>query len=327
MRRSGRGTEHAAGPDATLRRGSQAARSAGETSCDAAHALALAEPDTALRPVLVVTDFDGTISPLVLDPWGARILPVARQALRRLAGLPDVHVVILSGRMAADVAARARVGGATYLGNHGIERGWLPRGAPAERLVVTAVPSLEEYRDPARELADGVIRHVPEPWLVVERKPPAVTFHYRRAPDMADAAARIAAAVDQLDPGRTFVRFPGRRALELRPPGAAAKGDSLSTLLDEFRPAAVFALGDDRSDAEAFGVLRAARAMGRVRGLALAVRARAEELPDVAAAADLVLASPADAAGFLSGLARRLAARPGGTATARSGRVGRRVSP
>ena len=80
------------------------------------------------RPLLVVSDFDGTLSRIVDDPWGAQILPLGRRALRALAGLPGVHVAVLSGRSAPDVAARVRVGNVTYLGNHGMERGFL---APA----------------------------------------------------------------------------------------------------------------------------------------------------------------------------------------------------
>src|SRR6478672_11111836 len=78
------------------------------------------------RPLLVVSDFDGTLSRIVDDPWGAQILPLGRRALRALAALPGVHVAVLSGRTAADVAARVRVGGVTYLGNHGMERGFVP---------------------------------------------------------------------------------------------------------------------------------------------------------------------------------------------------------
>ena len=74
-------------------------------------ALRRAEPLLDRRPILLVSDFDGTLSPIVLDPWGALMLPAARMALRRLAGMPDIHVAILSGRGAADVAARVRIGG------------------------------------------------------------------------------------------------------------------------------------------------------------------------------------------------------------------------
>ncbi|MDQ3937361.1 MAG: trehalose-phosphatase [Chloroflexota bacterium] len=261
------------------------------------------------RPLLVVSDFDGTLSRIVQDPWAAAILPLGRRALRRLAGLPGVRVAMLSGRTAADVAARVRVGNAIYLGNHGMERGYLPRGRRAERLE----PSVEMDADAhaAGHLAERLAEEMPgivrEPWLIVERKPPAVAFHYRQAPDLAAASERVRAAVDQLDPDRVLERFPGRRVLELRPVGAVAKGDAFRGLLDEVRPRSVFLLGDDVSDALAFQVLRKAREAGETDGISVAVQARAEVPPEVVEVADIVLASPVSATQFLSGLARRLA--------------------
>ena len=38
-------------------------------------------PDLDLRPMLVVSDFDGTLSRIVVDPWSASIVPLARRAL------------------------------------------------------------------------------------------------------------------------------------------------------------------------------------------------------------------------------------------------------
>ena len=261
------------------------------------------------RPLLVVSDFDGTLSRIVEDPWGATILPLGRRALRRLAGLAGVHVVVLSGRTAADVAARVRVGNVTYLGNHGMEQAFLPRRGRAERLRPTVDSASHEAVHAAERLADEVPRRVGEPWLIVERKPPAVAFHYRQAADLEDAARRVRAAVEELDPEHVLERFPGRRVLELRPLGAVAKGEAVAGLIDKLHPGSVFLLGDDVSDALAFRMLREARAAGVTDGVAVAVQARAEAPLEVLAAADVVLASPVDATRFLSALARRLTDR------------------
>lgn len=259
------------------------------------------------RPLLVVTDFDGTLSRIVDDPWGAQILPLGRRALRALAGLPHVHVVVLSGRTAGDVAARVRVGNVRYLGNHGMERGFLARRGRPDRLRTKSDEASHEAIHVAERLADEVPRVIGEPWLVVERKPPAVAFHYRSAPDLAAASERLRAAVDQLDPERVLERFPGRRVLELRPFGAVAKGEALTALVDEVRPASVFLLGDDVSDAMAFRALRELRSRHVTDGVAVAIQARAEVPAEVLASADIVLASPIDATRFLSALYRRLA--------------------
>lgn len=271
-------------------------------------AVEMAAQHLAGRPLLVVTDFDGTVARIVDDPWGAAILPLGRRALRALAGMPQVHVVVLSGRTARDAAARVRVGGVVYLGNHGMERAFLRRGGRPERLRTQVDDAAHEAVHAAERLSDEVPRLIDAPWLVVERKPPAVAFHFRTAPDLAQASASVLAAVEALDPGGILERFPGRRVLELRPYGAVAKGEALKALVERYAPSAVFMLGDDVSDAMAFRALRELRAAGTTDGIAVGVKARPDFVPPgVLEAADVVLGSPTDATRFLAALARRLA--------------------
>jgi trehalose-6-phosphatase len=125
----------------------------------------------------------------------------------------------------------------------------------------------------------------------------------------------VRAVVDRLDPDGHFERFPGKRYLELRPPGATEKRDAVAWLLRERRPATAILIGDDVSDALAFVVLRQARASGSLDGLAVGVHAFAEVPPKVAETADAILDSPLEPARFLAALDRALrageAARPG----------------
>ena len=87
------------------------------------------------------------------DPWAARIHRPSQRALRRLAVTPGVRVVLFSGRTAADLAGRTRIGGVTYLGDHGVERADVPRGfRPASmRIATTPAASAEEraWRGPS----------------------------------------------------------------------------------------------------------------------------------------------------------------------------------
>jgi trehalose 6-phosphate phosphatase len=280
----------------------------------------LALAGNALRATcwLIVSDFDGTLSPLHMDPWGATIVPLARRALRRLAARPATTVVLLSGRSAPDLAGRVRVGGARYLGNHGMEWGHLQRRAAARRLVTYRRPGFEPYDDEAERLATGVPRLVPEPWLVVERKPPALGLHFRAAPDLPGAAARVAAAVDHLDPDHRFERLAGMRMLELRPPGATTKAQAMTALLEELRPGFAVMLGDDVSDAAAFRAMHATGTSVGTKSLAVGVHARADPVPEVVDAADAILAGPAEAARLLW----RLASWPTGSPRLRPGRPG-----
>lgn len=269
----------------------------------------------ATPPLLVVTDFDGTLSPIVLEPMGARIEPIARRALRRLASLAErrprrVSVVVLSGRLAADVAGRVRAGGVRYLGNHGIEGGALARGARAERLDVAMEASLERWTAPARAVAAAVVGRLGRPdWLFVEEKGPTVAFHFRQAPDPEAAEVAVLAAIAEAEArlgGTGLATVGGRRIVELRPGAAGGKGAAMERLLEAERPGAVLVLGDDVSDAEAFRVVREARAAGRLAGLAVAVQGAAETPPAVTEAADVELESPRDAARVLSAVAGAL---------------------
>ncbi|MEO7118876.1 MAG: trehalose-phosphatase [Candidatus Limnocylindrales bacterium] len=295
-------------------------------TASAREALEAVRPLLEARPLLLVSDFDGTLSQINLDPWAARMLPLAQRALRRLAGIGGVHVAILSGRTAADVAARSRIGGATYLGNHGVERGALVRRQRATGMAVEIAAVDPLLTAAAERLAIEVPVLVPEPWLVVERKGSSVAFHYRGAPDVDAAGARVRAAVERLDPGHLLQRFPGRRVMELRPLGSPAKGDAMRRLLEEIAPRAAMVLGDDLSDAEAFVALREAREAGAVQGLALAVQARSEVPVGVTDAADLVLASPTEAARFLSGVARAVVGQVPPPSANRDGSIRRVVS-
>jgi trehalose-phosphatase len=270
-------------------------------------------------PLLVVTDFDGTLSPIQLEPMGARIEPLGRRALRRLARLAEARperlvVVVLSGRQASDVAGRVRVGGLRYLGNHGLEAGVLERGGRAEGLAVEVEPSLQRWVEPARSIERQVADRLGNPeWLFVESKGPTTAFHFRQAPDPASAKVAVIEAIEAAEEalgGTGLVQVDGRRIVELRPEPAGGKGAAMERLLEREQPGAVLAIGDDVSDAEAFGAMRAAREDGRIRsGLAVAVHGAAETPQVIRASADLFLASTGDAARLLSALATLLERR------------------
>jgi trehalose 6-phosphate phosphatase len=70
-----------------------------------------------------VCDFDGTLSPLVLERSAARILPEAEKTLTELSRLPRQQVAVLSSRMLDDLAPRIRVPGIYLGGGSGAE--WL----------------------------------------------------------------------------------------------------------------------------------------------------------------------------------------------------------
>jgi trehalose 6-phosphate phosphatase len=274
-------------------------------------------------PLLVVADFDGTLAPGSRDPAAARIEPLARRALRRLAGRSGrapwrIRVAVLTGRPVADVAARVRVGGIDYLGDHGLQSGTLPRGARADRLAVASEPGFDAHRDPAEILAAGVADELGRPaWLFVERKGPSVAFHVRQADDIPAARAAVLGAIAVVE-ARTglgdhgLAPYRGRSVVDLRPRDAGGKREAMDRLLERHRPGAVLALGDDLSDAEAFDALHAHRAARGAVVVAGGVRGPSGMPAEVAAAADLRLPDARAAARLLAALDRALGASGGG---------------
>jgi trehalose-phosphatase len=168
----------------------------------------------------------------------------------------------------------------------------------------------------AGRLSAAVPQALQEDWLVVEAKGPAVTFHFRTAPDVDVARERVRAAVQSVDRDGLLRPSGGRRSLELRPAGASDKGSTVRRIIDEQRPRVLFMLGDDHTDALAFAALREARAAGRVTGLAIAVSSQPDVSAAVAAEADLLLASPREVASFLAMISAGL-----GTITRQPGRA------
>ena len=253
-------------------------------SSPAAVAAAVARLVAAAPPLLVVADFDGTLAPGSRDPGAAAIDPVAQRALRRLAGLaaerPDrLRVVVLTGRTVRDVASRVRVGGIEYLGDHGLQHGWLPRGARSSALAVETEAGFDAQRDPAEALAAGVAAELGEPaWLFVERKGPSVAFHVRQADDVAAARAAVVAAIELVEAREGLVdhglaHYRGRSVVDLRPRDAGGKREAVERLLARERAGGIVVLGDELSDVDAFAAVVAARDGGVV-GVTVAVHGR-----------------------------------------------------
>ena len=270
--------------------------------------------------LLVLSDFDGTLAEGSRDPGATKVVPLARASLRALAGIaadrPErLAVAVLTGRTAADAASRIRVGGIRYLGDHGLQAGTYPRRGRPVGLATTFEAGFDGSIEPAERLAARVPELLGRPsWLFVERKGPSVAFHVRQAEDRVAARAAVQKAIATVDeelPAHELEHYRGRLVVDLRPRSAGGKREALGRLLAELRPASVVAFGDDSSDADAFGVLRAARSAGALDALAVAVTGPHGMPDDVRAAADVTLATPQDAARLLAYLARALKAETG----------------
>ena len=213
-------------------------------------------------PVLVATDFDGVLAPLVDDPSASRPTGSGAAALVRLARLPHdrVRLALVSGRNLETLAQLAHAPSGTILvGSHGAERGEI-RQDPSDD-TSTRLPDLErapfaltpEQASLLAEVTAGLeaaASGVEGAW--VEHKPSAAVLHTRVAEETAADTASLAAASLGERLGAHVMR--GKDVVEVAVV-ETSKGQALLTLRAELDAQVVFYMGDDVTDERAFAVL------------------------------------------------------------------------
>ncbi len=190
--------------------------------------------------LLVACDYDGTLAPIVADPWSAHPLPEAVIALRSLACLPDTTAAVISGRGLRDLAVLSRLPAEVHLvGSHGSEFdiGFVHALAqPARALHLRVVRTLSE-------LADGT------PGVVMEIKPASVALHLRQADP--GAADRMLAHVRSGPCTWDGVQVTEGNAVVELSVIQTDKGQALEMLRHQYGATAAVYLGDDVSDEKA----------------------------------------------------------------------------
>jgi trehalose 6-phosphate phosphatase len=242
----------------------------------------------------IITDFDGTLSPIVADPEKATVHPVARRALLRLVETVSL-VAIVSGRRASDVAGRLAVPGLVIVGNHGLE--WLVGGR------VEVAPEAEPWLGAVRAAAAEVQRLCPD--VLVEDKALTVTIHLRRLRNVSRRRA-VETVVRRVAGEYGLSIRQGREVLELRPPVPIDKGTAVDRLVTRYQLRAVVFAGDDVTDLDAMRLLVVRRASGQVHALLIGVWS-SEAPPELKQLADLLVPGVDAFAAVLDELAHRLA--------------------
>jgi trehalose 6-phosphate phosphatase len=237
----------------------------------------------------ILSDFDGTLAPIVLDPDRAVPLPGAVDVLHALARR-YARVAVVSGRPVSFLARHLRLDEAPALeaiGLYGLER--MSGGQLLEP------PDAGRWREQAEQIAVRAERAAP-PGVTVERKGLSVTLHYRAAPEAAAWTAAFAAEV-AADTG--LVVHPGKMHDELRPPVDIDKGTIVTELAQGL--SSVCFLGDDLGDVPAFAALDALQSSAGVHTLKV-VATSVELAEEVRAAGDVVVDGPEGALEVLRAL-------------------------
>ena len=202
--------------------------------------------------VLLLFDYDGTLTPIVARPEDALLPAGVRRSLESLARHPRYLPGIVSGRSLDDLAVLANIPGLIHAGNHGMEiraSGWqfTHPGAVAARRTL----------DEARQSLSDALAHVPG--VLVEHKGLTLTVHFRATPDnLATEVDGIVEATTQPEVDDGLLRLTrGKKVVEVRPAVPWDKGKAIEKIRGECggAPFPVY-FGDDRTDEDGFKVVQ-----------------------------------------------------------------------
>ena len=245
----------------------------------------------AANDLVVGSDFDGTLAPIVDDPEYAHIHPDAGQVLVDLAAQVRAVAVITGrpARQALDLGGLEEVGNAIgesgrelfVLGQYGNER-W----TSTDRRVISPKPprGLATFMGGLPRL----LREGDAAGAWVEEKGLAVAVHTRRLDDPQAAFDRLLPVLTDAARSNGLEVEPGRAVIEVRAPGMH-KGAAVRTLTEELGARAFVFCGDDLGDLEAF------KAVEELRGndfAGLLVCSASEEQGALAELADVVVDGP-----------------------------------
>ena len=191
--------------------------------------------------LLVATDYDGTLSPIVDNPDDAKPVRESIIALRALATLSGTHCAVISGRSLSDLANLSSLDGQIMLvGSHGSEFDQdFVRTLTDEQVLLRQRIHDEMHRIAAEDKR-----------FHIETKPASIAFHYRNVAD-----EKAEKAVNELLAGAATwddVRVKsGKKVIELAVVHTS-KGDCIDALRHRVGATAVVYFGDDITDEDAF---------------------------------------------------------------------------
>ena len=242
--------------------------------------------------ILLLADYDGTISPIVGRPEDAVLPAPVKSVLSALAQKSFFSVGVISGRLLAEVKSIVAINGIYYAGNHGLEI-----EGPGLSYVNPAAGSVREIiKDLAGKLSTELVG---VQGVIIQDKNFSLSVHYRLAQKdkeklVADTVHRLVGPL--VDRGK-IVLYPMKKLWEVRPPVDWDKGKAVEVIARQIKSTLkkeqllTIYLGDDTTDEDAFRVVR------RPAGWSIYV---GEE--NRSSAAEYYLASPKEVAEFLTRL-------------------------
>ncbi|MFC1979281.1 trehalose-phosphatase [Chloroflexota bacterium] len=206
--------------------------------------------------ILLLSDYDGTLTPIVRRPDKTLLPPEIKERLCILAQKPTFRVGVISGRPLSEVKTLVRIEGIYYSGNHGLEI----EGPGLKFIHQAAKAARSEIKDMARQFSTrlGNIEGV-----IVEDKGLSLNIHYRMVKEseenlVAEIFNQIASPLLQENKVRINR---GKKVWEVRPPVDWHKGKAIGMIINEMKAFTkcgqllTIYLGDDTTDEDVFRII------------------------------------------------------------------------
>ncbi|KAG9138327.1 hypothetical protein Leryth_001522 [Lithospermum erythrorhizon] len=212
------------------------------------------------KQIVMFLDYDGTLSPIVEDPDRAFMSDAMRATVRKLAR--HFPTAIVSGRCRDKVYSFVRLAELFYAGSHGMDIKGPSKGSNYKKgdQAVLYQPA-SEFLPMIDEVHKALLDKTKStPGVIVENNKFCVSVHFRCVDEKkwTELAQQVKAVLKEY-PELSLSQ--GRMVLEIRPTIKWDKGKALEFLLESLgytNCADVFPvyIGDDRTDEDAFNVLR-----------------------------------------------------------------------
>ena len=108
------------------------------------------------QKVLLLSDFDGTLTPIVERPELAVVAPEVRQTLVELTGHQKFILGVVSGRSLHDLEDKVGIPGMIYAGNHGLEL-----SGPGLEFVHPEADAMRQIQTEVFEILNNELGHLP----------------------------------------------------------------------------------------------------------------------------------------------------------------------
>ena len=208
------------------------------------------------RRILLLLDYDGTLTPIVERPELANLSESTRLMLEALVQRYDFTVGVISGRALADLKDKVSIPGIIYAGNHGLEI-----EGPGINFVNPVAEELRPILRVVHYVLSRALRTIRG--VLVENKGLSLSVHYRLAKER--KATEVERIVKKVVGGAEAAGqakiTSGKKVYEVRPAVTWDKGKAVKLLMKRYgkggRKSGLLPIyiGDDLTDEDGFRVI------------------------------------------------------------------------